>query len=220
MAEAFNFEHFQHLIRAHATLMPIGFLILLPLGVLIPRYARTFTNKWFYGHVGFQLFLAGPIIIAGFGVGVHATNSQVQAGFIPKNFGDQHTQTGLALFILYVVQVVLGLTSHLFKRPSHRFFLYRAPHHILHIAVGLAIIGLAFFQVHLGYTFEWPAFVGLPVPASVNKAWMAWVIIIPILYVLGLAFVPRQISQESAMRRTRNSHTSEQTLRKEEAYAT
>ena len=33
------------LARNHALLSSIGFLIMLPLGVLVARYARTFTNK-------------------------------------------------------------------------------------------------------------------------------------------------------------------------------
>jgi len=200
--------------------MSVGFLVLVPLGVLIPRFARTFTAKWFYGHLGFQLFLAGPIIVAGFAMGVYSTQLTVNAQET-AHFDDPHKKTGLALFILYIIQVVLGLTTHWFKRPSNRLLLHRAPHHILHIAVGLAIIGLAFFQVHLGYTFEWVVWVGAPlVPPSVDKAWKAWVIIIPILYIGGLALLPRQISQESAMRHDRrNGQSSATALRKEEASA-
>lgn len=43
--------------------------------------------------------------------------------------------------------------------------------------LGLALFGLGFWQVMYGYTLEWPTFVGSVVPASVNKAWKALVIV-------------------------------------------
>ena len=43
------------MVVAHAILCTIGFLILLPAGALLARYARTFTNVWFKGHWLFQL---------------------------------------------------------------------------------------------------------------------------------------------------------------------
>ena len=47
-------QPFQKMIIAHAILCTIGFLILLPAGALLARYARTFTNAWFGGHWFFQ----------------------------------------------------------------------------------------------------------------------------------------------------------------------
>ncbi|KAF8590534.1 hypothetical protein K439DRAFT_1651187 [Ramaria rubella] len=202
-----DFAAFQHEIRLHATLAPIGFIILLPIGILIPRLTRTFTNKWFLPHALFQSLIAGPIIVAGVAYGLKATQRMVAADDT-THFSDPHKKAGLALFILYICQVLLGLTSHLFKRPSFRFLLHRSPHQVLHIALGLAIIGLAFYQVHLGYTYEWLFFVGSVPPTSVNKAWLALVIIFPVLYVLGYALYPRQISQESAHRDSSSSRVS------------
>ena len=48
---------FQKMIVAHALLCTIGFLILLPAGALLARYARTFTSGWFQGHWVFQFGL-------------------------------------------------------------------------------------------------------------------------------------------------------------------
>jgi hypothetical protein len=42
---------------AHAVLTCIGFLILLPIGALIPRYLRTFVSGWFLYHWIFQFAL-------------------------------------------------------------------------------------------------------------------------------------------------------------------
>ena len=49
---------YQKYIIAHAILCVIGFLFLLPVGVLLARYFRTFTNKWFNGHA-FVNFILG-----------------------------------------------------------------------------------------------------------------------------------------------------------------
>ncbi|KAF8520213.1 hypothetical protein BU17DRAFT_75762 [Hysterangium stoloniferum] len=196
---SFNFNAYQHETRLHATLASIGFVVLIPIGILIPRYARTFTNKWFYGHAIFQTLVSGPVIVAGVAYGLKATQRTV-ATDATTNFGDTHTKLGLTLFVLYFAQVLLGVFSHFVKRPSSSIFLHRTPHQILHIMLGLAIFGLAFYQVHLGYTVEWVTFVGLPVPTNVNTAWMALVILFPILYVLGYALYPRQIKQEAEYR--------------------
>jgi len=53
---------------------------------------------------------------------------------------------GLALLILYVIQILLGAIAHFFKLPS--LFRGRRPaHSYLHVLVGLAIIAAAQWQV-------------------------------------------------------------------------
>lgn len=47
---------------AHAVLSCIGFLILLPIGALIPRYLRTFITGWFLYHWIFQ-FALGMLLL-------------------------------------------------------------------------------------------------------------------------------------------------------------
>lgn len=44
------FLPYQKLIIAHAAIVSLGFLILLPSGVLLARLTRTYNNKWFKGH--------------------------------------------------------------------------------------------------------------------------------------------------------------------------
>lgn len=58
------------MIIAHAIFGVIGFLFLLPLGALVARYFRTSTSTWFRIHQTIQSFVAGPIIIVGFALGV------------------------------------------------------------------------------------------------------------------------------------------------------
>lgn len=41
---------FEKLVIAHAVLCGVGFLVFLPIGALLARYARTLTTGWFAGH--------------------------------------------------------------------------------------------------------------------------------------------------------------------------
>lgn len=42
--------HYQRMILAHAIICVVGFALLLPCGVLLARYLRTFSPTWYTGH--------------------------------------------------------------------------------------------------------------------------------------------------------------------------
>ena len=86
--------------------------------------------------------LAGPLILAGIGVGIKYTESINTGG----NFVDPHKKTGLVLLIVYCVQVVLGLFIHFIKMPNFMGG-RRPPQNYIHAILGLTIIALAFYQV-------------------------------------------------------------------------
>lgn len=44
----------EKLFVAHAVLVGLGFLLVLPLGSLFARWLRTYTSKWYLGHWMFQ----------------------------------------------------------------------------------------------------------------------------------------------------------------------
>jgi len=184
-----------HDARVHATLASVGFVVLLPVGILIARFGRAFTPKWFWPHAIWQFLIAGPVIMAGFAYGVKSVNVSDSG-----HLNDPHKKIGVSLFIMFIAQLLLGLTSHFVGPPRISLLLHRSPQRILHILLGLAIFALAFYQVHYGYTIEWPFYIGSIVPSSVPAAWKALVIIWPVLYVLGYALLPKQLSQESAYR--------------------
>ena len=92
-------------------------------------------------HLVFQLFFAGPVIFAGCSKG-HSTANMLQL----PHWQDTHQKIGLALLILYVLQVVIGLVIHFFKTPS-LFGGHRPPQNYLHVSIGLAILALAAYQV-------------------------------------------------------------------------
>lgn len=63
------FQTFEKLIIAHAVMATVGFLILLPLGGIIARWGRTFTEKWFYYHWKIQVIFSIPIVVIGWALG-------------------------------------------------------------------------------------------------------------------------------------------------------
>ncbi|KAG8958005.1 hypothetical protein FRC00_003195 [Tulasnella sp. 408] len=243
----------QRKIRTHGILMSVGFLVLLPLGVFIARFSRTIPflkDKWFTAHWFVQFVLSGPIIFAGWALGYQFAGN--------VHFQDNHTRAGLALLILYLIQLAWGTIIHFFKparkplpplaadattpdadpekhlrlpteqsvashlhssasseahtttagvhstmgltsqgrtamaRPSARDAMVpaitgRPPQNYGHAILGLAIIALAFYNVHEGYDTEWPKVFGTP--------------IIPSVYLIGLTLLPRQWKQETDARR-------------------
>ncbi|KAH7334029.1 hypothetical protein B0J17DRAFT_721250 [Rhizoctonia solani] len=193
--------------RIHAGCMVTGFFILLPLGSLTARYLRAYLpfKKWLGPHAAIQL-IAMPIICIGFGVGVHVAmyNGQWK---VP------HTKIGLTLFLMYWIQIVLGVCTASTPSvalgsakpdptaaPDTRHPLKARPWYaILHAFWGVSMCVIASVQVRRGYTIEWPQKRGQPVSEHANRAWKAWVVIIPVLYLGGLALLlRRQWAQERA----------------------
>ncbi|KAJ7199319.1 hypothetical protein B0H12DRAFT_1197190 [Mycena haematopus] len=159
--------------RTHALLCSIGFLILLPLGVLLARYARTFTKRWFWGHAVMQLVIAGPVIFTGWAMGHNLANVLEL-----QSLRDRHQLIGIALLALYATQLLLGTIIHFFKMPPRLFHGHRPPQNYLHVVLGLAILALAAYQVHYGLYFEWLYTGGLhQVVESAKHAWLALVIV-------------------------------------------
>lgn len=187
--------------RNHAVLCTTGFLILLPVGVLVARYIRTFTNRWWTAHWIIQFLISGPVIFAGWALG-YKTTAELQQG----HFQDHHEKIGLSLLCLYLAQILLGVIVHFLKFPST--FKGRAPHNYIHILLGLAIIALAQYQVHYGLFSEWPIATGglHQVPSSAKNAWLALLVIFWVLYAVGLGFIPRQFRQEKQPKKTSENH--------------
>ncbi|RDB30646.1 hypothetical protein Hypma_005765 [Hypsizygus marmoreus] len=188
--------------KIHAILCTTGFLIFLPIGVLVARYTRTFTNKWWTAHAVIQLLISAPVIFAGWTLG-HQTADTLGLG----HFIDTHQKTGLSLLVLYVVQLLLGLVVHFLKLP---WFRGRRPlQNYVHVLLGLVIFIVAAFQVHYGLYTEWNVALGglHKVPQSAKNAWLAFIIIFWFLYIAGMAMLPRQVKQEQrAMAERKSDH--------------
>ncbi|KAJ3757576.1 hypothetical protein EV360DRAFT_71023 [Lentinula raphanica] len=201
MATAFPLQPLEIMAKNHAILATTGFLILLPVGVLIARYARTFTPIWFPVHFVVQLFLSGPVIFAAWYYGWKTSNVLGLGHFL-----DPHQKMGLVLLILYVVQLFLGLFTHFIKLRSPFGPGTRPPQNYFHVFLGLVILILAAEQVHYGLYIEWAFATGglHVVPMAAKRAWIALIVIFWVFYLVGLALVPKQFSQES---RARNGPT-------------
>ncbi|KAJ3720595.1 hypothetical protein FB446DRAFT_648078 [Lentinula raphanica] len=201
MATSFPLQPLEIMAKNHAILATTGFLILLPVGVLIARYARTFTPIWFPVHFVVQLFLSGPVIFAAWYYGWKTSNVLGLGHFL-----DPHQKMGLVLLILYVVQLFLGLFTHFIKLRSPFGPGTRPPQNYFHVFLGLVILILAAEQVHYGLYIEWAFATGglHVVPMAAKRAWIALIVIFWVFYLVGLALVPKQFSQES---RARNGPT-------------
>lgn len=188
-------EPYQKLIAAHAIFCVLGFLFFLPAGALLARYLRTFSNAWFRGHWILQWLLAGVCIVVGVALGIRSV-AEAKA----KHLDDSHKKWGVALFVLYVVQCSLGALIHFFK-PVKPWPRGRSIQNYFHAILGLLIIGLAFYQVRSGYKHEWPTTTGRgDLGKGVDIVWYVWVALIPVLYAVGLAFLPKQHRQEKESR--------------------
>jgi len=184
---------FQRMVVAHAIFSVVGFALLLPCGVLLARYLRTFTPTWYTGHWIAQFGLAGPVIITGIVLGFKAS------GPIGYKLMDDHKKTGIVLFGLYLGQCLIGALIH-YVKPKNATS--RPPQNYFHAVFGLTIIALSMYQIRTGYRTEWPAYTGLgSVPNGVNILWMVWVVVLPVLYAVGLLFLKKQYSQEAESRK-------------------
>jgi len=196
-------KDYEKLIIAHAILCVIGFLLVLPAGALLARYLRTFVAGpvWFKSHAFIQFFIGGPIILVGVMLGVGAVS---KSGAL--HLDDDHKRWGIAIFVLYLFQCLLGAFIHYVKEKNR---VRRPPQNYTHAILGLLVIAFALYQVHSGYDTEWPLTTGRdPLPPAVNVLFWVWVALLPILYGAGLAFLPKQYRQErnsrSAQRRDYN----------------
>ncbi|KAI0067008.1 hypothetical protein BV25DRAFT_1795970 [Artomyces pyxidatus] len=173
MSEAIPLSPLETKIRTHALLVSIGFLIFLPLGTLTARYLRTYTNRWWFGHSTINFVISAPLIFAGWALGHQATTESLIG-----HFNDRHKQIGLALLVLYLFQLTLGAFIHFIRIPF-LFVGHRPPQNYFHAILGLAILALAAYEVHYGYTTEWPTITGNvhPVPESAKHAWLALIIV-------------------------------------------
>lgn len=101
---------------------------------------------------------------------------------------------GLALLVLYALQLCLGMTIHFFKMPFMGG--HRPPQNYFHAILGLSIIALAFYQVrynliylafslftyaknkmHYGINTEWIFYTGIIIDPRAMHAWTALIVV-------------------------------------------
>lgn len=129
----------QDLRQVHGILMVIGWGILIPIGIYVARFEKSWPNAlWFQLHrivqaTGFVLF------IAGFAVIVHYTRDRKRDHFQPG-----HPAAGLALTILGIIQMFGGI----FRIGKDKA--YRVQWEYAHRFSGYVILIFAFVMVFTG----------------------------------------------------------------------
>ncbi|KAJ2917608.1 hypothetical protein MD484_g2827, partial [Candolleomyces efflorescens] len=183
-------------VHAHAFLLSLGFLFLLPLGILAGRWGRTISPVWFKVHWIINMALAGPIIALGWVLGPIAV---YQAG-VP-HLNDAHKICGVIFIFLYAAQVWLGRYIHQRRVELAAKGPITKPHpplNVLHVVIGLLFIAFAFFQVRSGLDKLAEEEDEAPSVKWYYKVWAIWAAIIPFLYLVGLSLLRRQFRQERA----------------------
>ncbi|KAI0371728.1 hypothetical protein BV20DRAFT_941333 [Pilatotrama ljubarskyi] len=126
------------LLVAHAAFCAAGFLILLPLGTLVARWARVFTPRWLSAHWILNVVLGIPAVCVGWALGPLAVAQEGKAHVVTM-----HQIGGVVLFALYITEVALGMIVHLRRKAARP----HPPRNIVHVVLGLAIFGLSVFEV-------------------------------------------------------------------------
>jgi len=182
-------DNFMMLITAHAAIGGVLTMVLMPLGAIAGRYLRTVHPKWVRLHYGIMLFLAVPMVIACFVLGMQAR--------VPlPDWTDPHFKIGAVLLALIIAQAAFGSYLHWLggKIPiTGGGSILRYAHPI----IGILIIILGFVQVKLGFT-EWTLNVGL-YPNGAKIAWAVLVAFWSVVYLVGFVLLPRQWRARKAM---------------------
>ncbi|KAI0699571.1 hypothetical protein BC835DRAFT_1267610 [Cytidiella melzeri] len=190
-------QTYEKYIIAHAIIGVLGFLLFLPLGALVARWMRTYGAVWFTLHWVSQFVIAMPLIVVSFALGTAAVNMNDSI-----HLNDPHKKWGVALFVLYWFQLLLGAVIHFFKPRSNTLNMRGRPvQNYFHAILGLLIIGIAFYQVRSGFRTEWPTYTGRgSVGNAANIVWIVWLVLIPTAYFAGVLLLPRQYRQEASAR--------------------
>ncbi|SCV69608.1 BQ2448_2628 [Microbotryum intermedium] len=192
---------------AHAVTAGLATMILMPGAILIARYFRA--TRWFPLHVALNSLTVILMIIA-IGTAVYVTGG---------GFGDAtHYSVGLAIFIIILVQAGLGYGAHLTRRPDLASgarlptLTGKSPVRHVHNLLGLALIALAFFNVHEGFE-RWPldSDAASAVPKAVTVVYWILLGVGAGLYVLGWLFEVLGKSNHQALRSDENLPTSHMT---------
>lgn len=163
------------ILLVHMLFMVITWLLLAPAAILVARFGRTYF-KWYPHHRNIQIATMIFFII-GFGLGVKAASPDSVAS-------KKHYQVGVAIFILFFFQCALGFWSHNIKSRWVGF---------VHAPIGLVLFGLSIWNMETGFNiWYWDAG---KAPKIVVYAWMGFLVL---LYLVGFAFLPREIKQHRA----------------------
>ncbi|KAJ9099200.1 hypothetical protein QFC21_004080 [Naganishia friedmannii] len=161
-------------------------MLIFPIGILGARGLRILTAKWWWAHAAIQGIFGLGCIIAAFVLGVILNGPE-------GNFRAGHRRTGLVLLILVVVQSIFGIAIKLAAKtkiqdPDRVRSIKKHPlQNLFHILMGLAIVGLGFWQTWSGFGLIKQTSGGdLITPLVVYVLWGVIVGVVTSLYLAGL----------------------------------
>ncbi|CAN8232647.1 unnamed protein product [Cochlearia groenlandica] len=125
--------------NTHGILNAVSWGVLMPLGAMMARYMKVFTDPtWFYLHIAFQV--SGYVIgVAGWATGIKLGNDT------PTTSYSTHRNLGIALFTFATLQVFALLLR---PKPDHK---YRFYWNVYHHTVGYTTIVLAIVNIFKGF---------------------------------------------------------------------
>jgi hypothetical protein len=168
-------DSYNRLVLTHLIFGVLTFLVLVPAAILVARFGRG-AFKWFPHHRNIQI-VSSIFLIITYALG------NVAAGPAPLAEA-VHYQVGTAIFVMFWAQVALGLAAHHVSGGISRIIGW------LHMPLGIIIFGLAMWQMQSGWSIWSGGYEPGRAPQDVLYAWMGLLIL---LYLVGLALLPKQI---------------------------
>ncbi|KAL9935217.1 hypothetical protein V8E36_005565 [Tilletia maclaganii] len=173
------------LFLAHMIFMTIAWMGLVPAGILVGRFGRSY-RSWLKYHRAIQLASLAFITI-GFALGVSGVKS---AG--GPHFENTHQRLGLAMFVLVLIQAAGGQVGHIiFRSKGIRLQNYG------HMLLGVVLFfGLSLYQIREGFKiWMWRA------PKGVYDIFFPlWFALITVVWLGGTLLLPRQVKAGKAGR--------------------
>ncbi|ORY88319.1 hypothetical protein BCR35DRAFT_289209 [Leucosporidium creatinivorum] len=123
----------------------LALVLFAPIAVLLARFLRGST--WYPSHAALNA-LAGILVLVAFALGVHSVRGE--------HFDGTHQRLGLIIFILVMLQILLGAFAHsrpVQPSPAGRLptLSKKSPFRLFHIVLGVAILALGWVNVHEGF---------------------------------------------------------------------
>jgi Eukaryotic cytochrome b561 len=143
----------QQLWQAHGFIAGIAWGLLSPLAIAASVLRKLFNGPlWFQIHRGLNMLVVVATIVA-FGLAVAAINQETPDGASPQHFNpdpNPHKLVGLVIFIIAIVQALLGIFRPHVPEEGKAKSTWRAVWEILHRCLGFICLGMAIYQVQSG----------------------------------------------------------------------
>ncbi|PWZ02439.1 hypothetical protein BCV70DRAFT_196678 [Testicularia cyperi] len=184
------------LAAAHAACACIAVLFTIPLALLAARFKANSTpngkssSSWFRWHVVLNT-LSVLLIILAFGLGMGAVATANAGTQYSGPDSDIHHKLGLSVFILVLLQALLGALAHFTRgRASDKHGTNGTGKHWsrkLHMVLGIATLGLLYWTVWEGMHIEWPSMSSTLTETPQSVQILFWIIfLVPVLaYLIG-----------------------------------